>query len=256
MKKLDLIISWLKRHKILISRLVLLVLFFILPFSKLILLSGIPIPVLNMIVHPPGYPVEGKEWDIEIWGSLDNGRTWIPVSNATIEVNTSMEGMFTLFSDEDGKVSFTYLSEIGIVSFRSFHEKYGSCEWIPQIRFVDNNVARYVILFFGIGSPSIIWQVLSKNKRKDPIEKILYYILLVSSVAGWLLSFYWFWQWKWGTEWGFGNRIVTLYFPIYFDPHLVAISMIVIASTFLTGMKTVFFDRTAKAKTKAPEYIS
>jgi len=220
------------------------------------MLSGISIPMLEMKVQPPGYPVEGRSWDIRIWGSMDNGLTWVQVENATIEIDTSNKGKFVVFSDDKGMASFPYTSEMGTVIFKSFHEKYGSCEWIPQIRFVDNNVARIFILLYGVGAPSIIWQVISKNKRKDIVDKVLYYILLLSSITGWLLSFYWYFQWKGGTEWGYGNMIVTLYYPISFDPHLIAISAVVIASTFLTGMKATLFDRSTKVETKTHEYIS
>lgn len=240
--------SWLKRYKTLLLRFMILVLFFALPFSKLIPHSIIPLPQLNMVINPPGYPVEGKSWDIEVWGSVDSGLTWMPVENATIEISTSNQGKFVLFSDENGKASFTYLKKMGTVSFEAFHEKYGTVKWAPQIRFVDNNVARIVIVFFGLGGSSIIWQVISKSKRKDLIDKILFYTLVISSVTGWLLNFYWFFQWKWGTEWGFGNRIVTLYYPVCFDPHLIVISIIVMASMFLIGMKALFFDRLACKK--------
>lgn len=239
MKKINDVISWLKRNEVLVLRLLIIGIFFIVPFSQLIMLSGIPIPILKMEVNPPGYPVEGKSWNIQIWGSVDNGRTWETVENASIEINTANEGKFVLLSDEDGKASFSYIEAMGTVGFNASSEKYGTDEWIPQIRFVDNTVARLVIFFFGLGGSSIIWQAIAKAKRKDIIDEILYYTLLISSVTGWLLSFYWFFQWKWGTEWGFGNRIVTLYYPICFDPHLIAISTIVMASMFLIGIKTL-----------------
>jgi hypothetical protein len=245
-------LKWLKNKQTVIIRLLIVLLFFIIPFSKGIPLSILPPePMLKVAVVPPGYPVEGTPWNIKIWGSTDGGLKWYPLKNATIEINTSNQGDFVLYSDDQGTASFTYTKSLGSITVKATSEKYGIDEWVPQISFISNQIALVVISLFGLGMPSAVWQVLSKLKRKDVIDKILFYVLLVFSVIGWVLSLLWFWAWKFGSEWGFGNRIITLFYPVYFDPHLIVIVLIVLASGLLSTLKLLFARRSARATEKA-----
>jgi len=244
-------LKWLKSKQTIIIRLLIVLLFFIIPFSKGIPFSiSPPEPILKVVVVPPGYPVEGTPWNIKIWGSTDSGLTWYPVKNATIEISTSNQGDFVLYSDDQGTASFTYTKSLGTMTVQVTSEKYGISEWVPQTSFVSNQIALVVISLFGLGTSSVIWQVLSKLKRKDSVDKILFYVLLVSSVIGWVLSLLWFWEWRLGSEWGFGNRIITLFYPVYFDPHLIVIVLIVLASGFLSTLKLLFERRSARATEK------
>lgn len=245
------LMEWFEKKQVVILRFLIAVLFFTLPFVTLIPHSVFPIPVLNVVVVPPGYPIEGTPWSIKVWGSFDNGRTWNPVKNATIEISTSNQGDFVLHPDDQGTASFTYVKEYGTTTITVITEEYGSSEWVPQTTFVSNQIALIVISLFGIGTPSIVWQILSKLKRKDVIDRILFYVLLVSSVMGWLLSLYWFYQWKLGSEWGFGNQIITLFYPLDFYPHLIVIALVALASGFLSSLKLLFERRPARKKEKA-----
>jgi hypothetical protein len=221
-----------------IIRLSIVLLFFIIPLSEGIVSSVVPpVPILKVDVVPPGYPVEGTPWNIKIWGSTDNGLTWYPVKNATIEISTSNQGDFVLYSDDQGMASFTYTKNLGTITINVTSEEYGISDWVPQTSFISNQIALVVISLFGLGTPSVVWQVLSKLKRKDLVNKILFYVLLVFSVIGWILSLIWFWEWRFGSEWGFGNQIFTLFYPVCFDPHLVVIALIVLASGFLSTLK-------------------
>jgi len=243
-------LKWLRNRETVI-RLLIAILFFTLPFLKGLSLSGLPIPALNVAVVPPGYPVEGTPWNIKIWGSTDNRLTWYPVKNATIEISTSNQGDFVLYSDDQGMASFTYTKSLGTITVKATSEKYGISEWIPQTSFVSNQIALVVISLFGLGTPSVVWQVLSELKRKDVVDKILFYVLLAFSVAGWVLSLLWFWEWRFGSEWGFGNRIFILFYPVYFDPHLIVTALTVLASGFLSTLKLLFERRPARATEKA-----
>lgn len=243
--------EWFKKNQISITRFLIVVLFFALPFVTLIPLSiGPPTPTLKVVVVPPGYPIEGTPWSIKVWGSLDNGHTWNPVKNATIEISTSNQGDFVLYSDDQGTASFMYLKEYGTTTITVITEEYGSSEWVPQTTFVSNSEALIIISAFGICTPSVGWQILSKLKRKDAIDKILFYVLLVSLVLGFLLSFLWFYQWKFGTEWGFGNRIITFPYPLDFDPHLIVIASVAVISGFLSSLKLLFKRKPTKRKKK------
>jgi hypothetical protein len=241
--------SILHRYSGLIIRITVLVMFFILPFVKLVPLSIVPQSEITMTVTPPGYPINGASWSIQVWGSNDSGVTWIEVDNATINVSTSNKGTFQLFSDAEGKASFMYVGGMGTVSFSVFDGRYGTYDWIPQSSFVPNNLSLFVIGVFGVGTPSIIWEVLSKNRKKNFIEKVLYYPLLISLVSGWALSFYWFANWRFGTEWGFGNTIVPMgNYSIDFSHHLWTILLIVIALIFLNSVAILFSCKSPKLR--------
>jgi len=230
---------------------VLTIFYTILPFSRPFMLSGIPIPLLRLFVSPPGYPVSGKSWEMETWGSLDNGLTWKPVENITIEIISSRMGTFITHSDEQGKSFFTYRSEIGDVMIVASDSTYGNSSFRPQVRFVSSEVGRFVVSFFGVGTPSIVLLVLRRLKRKNTLNMILFCSLLVFLSIGWLLSLIWFVQWKLGSEWGFGNAILNWDYPVLFDPHLFVIMLIVMVLTPLASIRAAGF-----AEKKRESYVA
>jgi hypothetical protein len=246
------LVQWFEKNQLAIIRLLIIVTFFALPFTigRIAELSGVPVPKLKVTVVPPGYPIEGTPWSIKVWGSFDNGQTWTPVKNATIEINTTNQGDFVLYSDDQGTAAFTYVKEYGTTTIVVISEEYGSSEWVPQTSFVSSDVALIVISAFGICTPSAVWQILSKSNRKDVIDKILFYVLLVSSVMGFFTSFLWFYQWNFGSEWGFGNRITTLLYPLDFYPHLIVIASVALISGFLSSLKLLFERRRALERKK------
>jgi len=218
----------------LIMRILLVMIFFILPFSRSIRLQSVPIPELSLDVTPPGYPIEGEFWNIMTWGSVDNGLTWTVVKNANVSIITQNNGTFQLVSDTEGKASFQYFMKMGTVELLASHKEYGTCEWIPQESFVDNTLSVFVLSVFGLAVPSGIWQILLKNRRSNKLEKTLFYALLITSAAGWVLSLMWFVNWKLGTPWGFGNTIFAVAnYRMNFDPHLWSIFIMVIILSFL-----------------------
>lgn len=246
------------KYSISMLRFLLIMFFFLLPFSRLIPLQGVGLPQLSLEITPLGYPIEGGTWEIMSWGSVDNGVTWKAVENTNISVITQNNGTFQLVSDIEGKASFRYFEKMGTVSFNASHEEYGIYEWIPQVSFVDNNLSLFVIGAFGVGTPSAIGQLLLKNKRSNKLEKALFYALLVLSFFGWALSFFWFSEWKLGTEWGFGNTIFNLgNYSVNFDPHLWTIFLIVIVLSFLNSLVIIapnLFGKSDK-KRKNRDYV-
>jgi hypothetical protein len=103
------LMQWFEKKQSVILRFLIVVIFFALPFVTLIRLSGVPTFALKVVVVPPGYPVEGTPWSIKVWGSSDSELTWNPVKNATIEISTSNQGDFFLYSDDQWTASFTYV---------------------------------------------------------------------------------------------------------------------------------------------------
>jgi hypothetical protein len=218
------------------------IIFFAFPFVKLIPLSGIQPPVLRIYAYPPGYPVEGQSWTVEVWVSQENWLTWRPVSNATVIMHTSLQGDLIRTTDNEGRAIFMYTLALGSVSFEvNFNNL--DCLWTPQQRFVNNAMALFVIGIFGIGTPSFFWETFSvyyKRKNLNPVEKILNRILLTLIVVGWLLCLIWFITWKSGTEWGFGNEIISAFnISILFDPHLFWITVVVLSWSFLIWLKMI-----------------
>ena len=248
--------KFLSEHRTLLLRIMCIAIFFMLPFSKLIPLQGIPLPELRLVISPYGYPIEGDSWDIMTWGSANNGVNWNIAENTKINITTQNDGTFQLVFDIDGKASFQYFKEMGTVAFYVFHEEYGAYEWVPQESFVDNNLSLFVIGTFGFGTFSGIWEIVSRNKRKNMIEKILYYPLLATSIIGLILSLLWFMKWQLGTKWGFGNTIMFLgNYRVNFDPHLWAILLIVLVLAFLNLILTNNLFQKSRNKPKKPDYV-
>jgi len=247
---------FLEEHAIPITRVLLVVLFFMLPFVVGIPLSGVPISQLKVDITPLGYPIEGDSWDIMVWGKESHGVPWEVVENANITVTTQNDGTFQLVSDIEGKASFQYFKRVGTVSFYASHEDYGAYEWVPQESFVDSNISLFVIGIFGIGTFSGVWEILSRNKRRNKLEKVCFYALLIMSIIGLTLSFLWFMEWKLGTKWGFGNTILAFSnYRINFDPHLWIISLIVLVLTFLNLILTLNLFHKSDRKSKKPDYV-
>jgi hypothetical protein len=243
-------------HRTSFFRIAGIVIFFLLPFSTLIPLQGIPTPELRLVITPYGYPIDGNSWDIISWGSANSGVNWNIAANTNISITTQNEGTFQLVSDTDGKASFQYFKKMGTVVFSAFHEDYGAYGWVPQESFVDNTLSLFVIGTFGIGTFSGIWEILSRNKRKNIFEKTLYYPLLVTSIIGVTLSLLWFMKWKLGTQWGFGNTILFLGdYRINFDPHLLAILVIVLILAVLNLILANNLFQKSHEKPKKADYV-
>jgi hypothetical protein len=221
-------------------------LYFAIPLIKefLIPLSIIQPPMLRIIAYPPGYPVEGQSWVIEVWGSQENYLRWRRVAGANVTMHTSTQGDLTFSTDSEGKVIVKYTSSLGRVSFEVHHKDYiFMASWAPQERFISNNIAYLILGFYGIGSPLLFWNVIAdflKHSKRDTVGKLLFWSTLILMTSGWLLSLYWFIIWRLGTEWGFGNTIAVIGVPILYDPHLFLITLGVVISSFLLKLKMVF----------------
>ena len=215
-------------------------------------------PRLRINAYPPGYPVEGQSWTIEVWVSQENWLTWKTVPNATVIMHTSLQGDLIKTTDSKGKAIFMYTSILGSVNFEA-HFNNLDCLWTPQQRFVSNTTTLLVIGIFGIGSPTVFWSTVSvyrKRKKSDPIGKILSWALLVLTVVGWLLCLIWFNTWKLGTEWGFGDRIISVFnVSILFDPHLFVITVGVLTFTLLIWLKKILFNNRKSRKDILSNYI-
>jgi hypothetical protein len=246
------------KHKGLILRLFIILLFFLIPLGRFIPLQGVGLPQLKMDVTPLGYPIDGGTWEIKTWGSVNNGVDWTTLGDVNISVTTHNNGTFHIISDEDGKATFQYLKTMGTVAFHASHKEYGTYDWVPEESFVDNNLSLLVLGIFGVGTPSFIWQLLAKNRRSNKIEKALFYSLLGLTVIGWTLSFFWFYEWKLGTEWGFGNAIINLgFYSIDFYPHLWTIFLIVLVLVFLSFLASLAYSLFGKSdrKRKSRDYV-
>ena len=250
--------KWIGQHKILLTRIAILFIFFLLPFFKPIPLSGVQPPKLRIDAYPPGYPVEGQSWIVEVWVSQENWLTWGRAPNATVIMHTSLQGDLTQTTNSKGEAIFMYTSSFGLVDFEARFNNL-NCLWTPQQRFVSNTTALLVVNIFGIGTPTAFWSTVSvyhKRSRRDLIGKTLSWTLLILTVVGWSLCLLWFITWKLGSEWGFGNRIVSLSnVSLSFDPHLLLIIGGVFVCTFLIWIKAILFDNRKSRKEVLPNYI-
>jgi hypothetical protein len=250
--------KWIKQYEISLTRITILLLFFLLPFVKLIPKSVVQPPILRISTYPPGYPVEGQSWIVEVWVSHKNWLTWVRAANATVIMHTSLQGDLIQTASSKGEAVFIYASSLGFVDFEARFNNL-TCLCTPQQRFVSNTTALLIISVFGIGGPTAFWSTVSvyhKRSKRDPIGKVLSWILLILTVVGWSLCLLWFRTWKFGSEWGFGNRIVSLFnVSLSFDPHLFSITVAVFVCTFLIWMKAILFDNHKSRKEVLPNYI-
>ena len=224
---------FIEKHNVGIIRICLLLIFFVYPFVKLIPLAAIQIMKIELMVSPLGYPTNGEDWEIQVWGT-NNSLDYFIMPNCLVEINSTIGKSYFLYSNEEGKCSFTYHDTLGDITIRAIHNKLIWCLWRPQIRFVQNHVAYLVLGFYGLGTPSFIWEAINKyknmqNKLSITLSKLMTFFITL----GWILSFYWIIKWKLGSSWGYGNRILSFYIDISFDPHLMYITYINILMIFI-----------------------
>jgi hypothetical protein len=225
-------------NQILLLRVLLIVLFFTLPFVEIAPQSGLPIPMLKITAYPPGYPVDGQTWSIDVLGSQTNGQVWTPMTNATLLMIFSNGSEIAYHTNSSGQVLVQYYSELGQVTFQADATNYMNAYWTPVDRFVSNSTALFVIGLYGLGGPALFWSVLGdywKSKKRKPIWDGVFAIALGAGIIGGILSFVWFVTWRFGSDWGFSNTIIA---PIQYDPHLLYITIILLASTSLLALKT------------------
>lgn len=249
-----------RQHQTLILRLMLIFVFFTLPFVKLTPHSMVAIPKLEIVAYPPGYPVDGQSWSIQVLGSQDNGVLWSPIDNATVCMTFSSGSSIIYHTDLNGVTTVMYSSSLGLVSFQATASGYLDAVWTPVERFVSSTAALFVIGLYGAGGPTIFWSVLAdyrKQKAKEAVWNVVFWVSLTTAIVGGLLSLSWFRDWGLGAEWGFSNSIIG---PILYNPDLFYITAILVMSTTILALRTKVFKphptkpRPKQTRAKASEF--
>jgi len=84
-----------------------------------------PHPNIAMNVNPPGFPVVGQFWQINVYSeneSSDGVPYLSPLPHATILVKVIVNGQLTVYNsttDEDGQLEFKFLSKYSDISFQA-----------------------------------------------------------------------------------------------------------------------------------------
>jgi hypothetical protein len=216
------------------------------------------LPSMRMIVTPDGYPIEGKTWTVNVY-SLSNSQEYVVLENATISMQTTNAGTFAKSTDKNGQATFDYLPEMGKVTFVANHTIYGNIEWAPQKRFVSSEIAAISTSAFSISTISSFWQ-LTKKKREQIIDKLLFYVLVFLVILGWVLSSIWVLSWGFGSQWGYSDQIFSIgNFPIT-SQFLLLLSIITAALAVASTLRNIFNKETNRNEKKIDqprlEYVS
>ncbi|MGD0477538.1 MAG: hypothetical protein ABSB29_05160 [Nitrososphaerales archaeon] len=182
--------------------------------------SGVPapIPVLRVTILPPGYPVAGESWSVQVWQHTYPSQPWTQAANSTLLMVTT-DGNFS-YPVVRGQVSVQYAPALGNVKFVAEKPGFESAEWRPQTSFVPSEVAYALLGFYLLGGGISVYQVSfevnKKHTRSGPL-RILSFVTIISVGLGYVLTVLWLQRWNLGTAWGFGNDIAT---GVEFYPHL------------------------------------
>jgi hypothetical protein len=83
------------------------------------------LPYLVIQISPPGYPVAGTEWKINVY-EVDDLSSGVPIlkpaTNSTVTVNlisSGKEALCQLRTDENGEAVFTYRPEFTDIAFQA-----------------------------------------------------------------------------------------------------------------------------------------
>lgn len=211
-------------------RLLLIITFFLLPFSRGPMASVMPIKSIKMEVLPPGYPPTGSEWEIQVY-EVENNLYYTKLVDCRIVINTTNDGNYLVYTNEEGIGKFTYLESYGDVTIQAISKYNRWSIFYPQTRFIPNSIAQLIIAFYGIGSPLIGWEFVTRlSKSNNSLTKVTSSLAKMTFSIGWIIAFFWIMFWKFGSEWGFGNRII--HPNLLFDPHLLYLTYLNILLLF------------------------
>lgn len=206
----------------------------LLSYTGFVLFSGqqVPQPQLKVMVSPPGYPIIGTTWEVQVFQRSYIGQPWELAANSSVLMTTTGEGNFS-FNANSGEVGITYTQSFGQVKFFAEKSGFESAVYRPQTVFFPNEVAYLVIGFYLFGGGLSVYEVsfeVRPTEKRSRFRRILTYCTLVSVSIGYILSVEWVQVWSFGTAWGFGNDILG---GVSFFPHLFAITAI---SAFLSAL--------------------
>ena len=199
----------------------------------------LPQPQLKMIITPPGYPVSGANWLVQVFQRTYQGQPWVLANDSVILMRTA-EGNFS-YKASTGQVGITFTPAFGGVAFYAQKAGFASASYDPQTVFLPNELAYLVAGFYLFGGGLTAYGTILERERKAKkprLVKALTYSTLAFVGPGYVLSIIWMWKWNFGTAWGFGNDITG---GISFLPHLfviTAISAVLSAALLGTIRKT------------------
>ena len=188
----------------------------------------LPQPQLKVMVNPPGYPVTGATWEVQIFQRNYTEQPWELAENATVLMTAANEGNFSYTAGE-GIVTITYTPAFGQVTFLAQKTGFESATYRPQTVFYPNEVGYLLAGFYlfggGLSVYEISFEIKPRKKEATPL-RILRFSTLASVGLGYILTVEWIHEWNFGTAWGFGNAIIG---GISFYPHLFVITIISVA---------------------------
>jgi hypothetical protein len=252
------VLSWKKKTRNRTLAALFIILFFLSALGpRPLLLSIVSTPgALKIIIQPPGYPVPGMVWNVQVWETPMVGHSnWVQSSNSTLVLETS-GGNYTYNTDSQGSATIRYDSSLGKIVLIAEKLGFEPVSWVPQDSFVSVDVAwAFIGIFAAGGSTGVaeIFRATTKSRRWSPVLNVATYALLALWLFGSILSWIWLGSWRFGSEWGFGNRIINAF---YFYPHLFTLgiltlflaSAIIIVSTRLSSSEGEKSKTDRKAK--------
>lgn len=205
-------------------------------------------PSLKMNVVPPGYPVVGSTWAIQVWQPDRNG-TLVPAKNASVLIEPNVGPPYQIQTDTNGQVSLTYTNSYGKVTIVAIKSGFAQASYTPIDSFVSTDTAWQAVGAFWTAS-ALSGTVLVKFRRKmfskgKTLATKAAYILGVAVslivvavlIIGLSLTFVWVSQFGNGTAYGFPSSIAL---GLVFNPHLLALLFTLVGGTIFLGVVGYF----------------
>jgi hypothetical protein len=209
--------------------------------------SALPRSVLRMDVTPPGYPIPGNDWTVQVWQSYLDGN-FTPASNATVILESNGTN-FEATTDANGVAAVTYQNSLGGVTILAEKSGFATAVFTPVVSYVSSDNAWEVMgSFFALGVLANVTLVLRTGKAvrrkggwlsglRGSVELALSAVVVVTFLFGLALSLVWLSQWSLGSSYGYSNQIIL---GLDYSHDLIgALVFLLVASALLTIVGSV-----------------
>ena len=186
-----------------------------------------PVPSeLKIRPIPPGYPVPGDKWTMQVLQHNSTYPNLVPAANATVIVHTTNFGNLSLTTNNAGEVEFTYDNTLGQLTVTASKPGFASAEFDPSGSYVSDQTAQQTYDFFGIGNLTTLLGLGTslKNPVESTLRRRLIAFVLILWVIGSLMLAAWFVSRGSGSQYGYPNSIIDS--VVLFNPHLLYVTAI------------------------------
>lgn len=184
------------------------------------------LPFLSLQISPPGYPLIGESWKINVYianRTVDGKPLYEPAFNSTVVVTVLSKGWenkYELRTDSNGEASFQFLPEYDSIAFQAYYSGISSEKVILSTSYISVEIVDTLLIFNAFSVIGSLASGLVYKLKKD--DKLAIWINLTKFMSICVLCIFSFVTLTCmyskiflGTAWGYPENIIGSYITFF-----------------------------------------